>query len=330
MGASSGSSRPGSYAASREVVMKPIRIGTRSSMLAIAQAAIVSEALCSADSSVRTELVRIRTRGDKSGARTAEIGGKGTFTAELETALRDKRIDLAVHSAKDVPLQIPEDLQIAAVPERIDPADALVTRTGGPLESLASGATVATGSLRRRAQLLEMRPDLRVVDIRGNVETRLRKVLDDGGRVRDEDRIDATVLAMAGLIRSGLLNNHLRCVHPFDVQRFIPAAGQGALIVQTRTGTVLADLLSSIDDEVSSQAVLAERSVLRELNADCHDPVAVYIYPSSEKWAGLAMRTESDSGKIARAQGSGETAAGVSALLSRQLARPAREENCVD
>ena len=301
--------------------MNPIRIGTRSSLLAMAQAKGVADALRAADPDVKVELAPISTRGDGTLGKIAQIGGKGAFTAELETALRSGRIDLAVHSAKDVPVDTAADVTIGAIPKRIDPADALVTRTGGPIESLPRGATVATGSLRRRAQLLGERCDLKVVDIRGNVETRLRKVLTRGANGRDREQIDATVLAMAGLIRSGLLEKHPECICRFDVHRFIPPAGQGALIVQTREGTEFGDLLGSIGDPVSWQGVLAERSVLRELNADCRAPIAVHIYRSSGNWEGLAMRAEGDGGEMTRTNASADTAQQVAAMLTDELNR---------
>jgi hydroxymethylbilane synthase len=291
----------------------------------MAQARTVADALLSADPDLDPELVPITTRGDRARGEIAQTGGKGVFTAELETALRTGEIHLAVHSAKDVPVDIPSDLMIGAISKRIDPADALVTRAAGPIESLPNGAIVATGSLRRRAQLLTIRADLRIVGIRGNVETRVRKVLEGASSGGDEERIDATVLAMAGLIRSGLLGEYQEYIHPFDVQRFIPAAGQGALIVQSLTETGFGELLNSIDDVVSSRAVLSERSVLRELNADCRAPIAVHIYPSAENWEGRAMRAEGDPEEMTRIAGSGRTADQVAASLTDQLKRRGAE-----
>ena len=219
-----------------------IRIGTRGSLLALAQARLVAAAIERTRPPCRAELVPISTKGDRWAGPLDAAGRKGLFTAELEAALRDGRVQLAVHSAKDLPAQMPADLVLAGAPSREDPRDALVTRCGGGLADLPPGAAVGTGSLRRAAQLKALRPDLKIVPIRGNVETRIRKVLDgksgqlpfsaaENGNCPDFP-LDAVILAMAGLKRSGLLETHKDRIHPFPVEDFVPAAGQGTLALQ--------------------------------------------------------------------------------------------------
>ena len=270
--------------------MKRVRIGTRTSRLAVAQTQLVSNALKGSCEGLAVEIVPIVTQGDRTDKQLAEIGGKGLFTSELEGALRAGRIDLAVHSAKDVPTDMPGQFAIAAVPGRADPADALVSVSGGGVQDLPAGANVGTSSLRRRSQLLALRDDLEVVPIRGNVETRLRRVLDPGERLR----LDAVVLAVAGLARSGLADQWRANICRLDVEQFIPAPAQGALLVQCLAGSDAIGVAGRIDDPAAHQAVLAERSVLRQLSADCHSCVAVHIFPAGDAWRGIAMAARSD------------------------------------
>jgi hydroxymethylbilane synthase len=256
----------------------PVRIGTRKSLLAVAQSRWVADALCARHAGLKVELAPIVTGGDRYVGPLHEVGGKGLFTAELESALREGAIDLAVHSAKDLPAVMSEDLAIVAVPAREDARDALVTREGGAVQSLKHGAVVGTSSPRRGAQILAMRPDVRIVSIRGNVETRLRKVL-------DEQAVDATILAMAGLIRAGLLDRNSDHVCPLSLEEFIPAAGQGALAVQAAVANLRAAALAvAIDHQPSRQALEAERFVVRRLAADCRSSLAVHFRPSARGW----------------------------------------------
>ena len=275
--------------------MRRIRIATRTSILAQRQAALVAEAIRSIDETIDTELVLLGTAGDARSVKVSEIGGKGVFTAELEAALRAGEVDLAVHSAKDLPVAMAEDLQIAAVPPRDDPRDALVSRGGGALADLPGGAKVGTGSLRRRAQLLATRSDLQVVSLRGNVETRLGKV------ICDEPPLDAVVVAMAGLNRSGLASRYAGKVHPLELDQFVPAAGQGALAVQTLLGRGgLGDLLARIDDPDSHKALTAERSVIAALHADCHSCIGVHIARAADRWGAQAMVASPDGTDVLR------------------------------
>jgi hydroxymethylbilane synthase len=266
-----------------------IRIATRASRLALAQTGQVAEMIRQSHPGIAAELVAISTRGDRLRGPLAEVGGKGLFTRELEDALRSGSVDLAVHSAKDLPAAMDGDFTIAAVPVRQDPRDALASRAGG-LDKLPRGATVGTGSPRRRAQLLALRPDLRVVPIRGNVETRLKKAVGDAADM------DAVVLAMAGLNRGGLAGPYGQYIHPLDIEQVIPAAGQGLLALQTMTERVdMVQLLAAIQDADSSLALQAERTVLRGLGAGCQSCLAIHVSRrGQQEWLGLAMAARLD------------------------------------
>jgi hydroxymethylbilane synthase len=246
-----------------------LRIGTRGSPLALIQAGLVRDALAmahpalAAPAAVAIEV--IRTTGDRVQDRPlAEIGGKGLFTKEIEEALLDRRIDLAVHSAKDMPTVLPDGLWLAAMLPREDPRDVLFVRGGGGLDALPRGARLGTASLRRQAQLLHRRPDLVPMSLRGNVETRLRKLA--------EGRVDATVLALAGLKRLGR-SDAGGVVLSF--QDMLPAPAQGAICIEARVGDDrVTALLAAIDHEDTSRAVAAERALLRALDGSCRTPIA--------------------------------------------------------
>ncbi len=266
-----------------------IRIATRGSHLALAQTGQVAEMIRLAHPDVATELVPISTRGDRLSGPLAEVGGKGLFTRELEDALRSGTVDLAVHSAKDLPAAMDDDFTIAAVPLRQDPRDVLASRAGG-LDELPQGAKVGTGSPRRRAQLLALRADLNVVPIRGNIETRLKRAV---GEAAD---MDAVALAMAGLNRDGLAGPYGQYLHRLEIEQIIPAAGQGLLALQALAGREdIAQLLSAIEDADSRLALLAERAVLRGLGAGCQNCLAIHISRcGQEEWCGLAMAARVD------------------------------------
>ena len=284
----------------------------------MAQSRIVAEALRSCHPHLEVELVPIVTRGDGTAGELGAVGGKGLFTAELEEALRAGTIDLAVHSAKDLPAVMAQDLAVVAVPARADPRDALVSRAGWTLAQLPEGARVGTGSVRRREQLRAIRGDLRIVPLRGNVDSRLRKALAD--ERADAERLDAVVLAMAGMLRSGLAEKHADNIQPLDVDDFIPAAGQGALAVQAAADNgEIAELVSHIDDAGSHQALLAERRVLRVLGADCHSCVAVHIAPEGGGWCGYAAAARPDGGGMVRLRVMGDSAEMAAEELVRGL-----------
>jgi hydroxymethylbilane synthase len=241
---------------------RTLRIGTRGSRLARMQARWVADRLSRLGRPV--EVVELATRGDADQtSRIGEIGSTGLFTKEIQRALLAGDVDLAVHSLKDLPTAPVEGLVLAAVPPRESAADVLVADATTTLESLPTQAVVGTGSLRRRAQLRHARPDLRVEPVRGNVETRLRRL--------DEGQVDALVLAEAGLVRLGLAER-ITQVLPWDVM--LPAVGQGALGIECRTDDAdAAAAVARLDDAASHAAVLAERSLLAHLRGGCLAPV---------------------------------------------------------
>lgn len=245
------------------IAARLLRLGTRASPLARWQAEWVAGELRKLGREV--VLVPLSTRGDQEqSASLGAIGGQGVFTKELQRALVRDEIDLAVHSLKDLPTDVVEGLALAAVPARESTADVLVCERFRSFAELPAGAAIGTGSLRRRAQLWHARPDLKMLDIRGNVETRLRKLA--------KGPYDALVLAQAGLVRLGL-ESHIREVLPEVL--ILPAVGQGALGIETRASDVeLNEWLAPLDDGATHVAVLAERSLLAELRAGCLAPVA--------------------------------------------------------
>lgn len=249
--------------------MTVVRIGTRSSALAMAQAHQVAALL--AGLGARTELVEYTTIGDRILDRPlSAIGEKGLFTAELEADLRAGRTDCAVHSLKDLPTADPDGLTVVALLEREDPRDAFVARAGSTVRSLAElphGARVGTSSLRRRAQLLALRPDLEVCELRGNVGTRLRKL--------DEGQVDAALLAAAGLRRLGLAD---RITALMDPPAWLSAPGQGAIAVQARADDApMRDLLAQLDHAPTRRAITAERALLATLEGGCQVPIGAAV-----------------------------------------------------
>jgi hydroxymethylbilane synthase len=247
-----------------------IRLGTRGSLLARTQSQLVANALEKAHPGLHVELIVLRTTGDQITDRPLyEFGGKGLFTKELEQALLDSEIDFAVHSYKDVPVTMPlvdpSGLVIAAVPDREDSRDVLASSVPRRVEELPQGAKVGTGSLRRRCQLLALRPDLKIEPIRGNIDTRLRK--------RREGMYDAVVLAAAGLKRAGLFEDSSMAT--VDIKTLLPAPGQGALALQCRRDDASTrQFLAALNDPVAAECVNAERALVAALEGDCHSPIA--------------------------------------------------------
>lgn len=245
-----------------------IRIGTRGSALARWQTDHVAALLKAAHPNLTVETQVIATRGEKIlDQPLAKIGGKGLFTEELEAALRGGEIDLAVHSLKDLPTDSPDDLIIGAIPQREDPADVLISRAGYTLATLPQGATVGTSSVRRTAQLLHLRRDLGILDIRGNIDTRIRKALDPEGSY------DAILLAYAGVARLGKLDV---VTQKLSLDEMLPAPGQGALAVQCRNEPEMSNLLLPIQHAPSMYATTAERAFLAGLGGGCSLPIAAY------------------------------------------------------
>jgi hydroxymethylbilane synthase len=246
----------------------PLRIGTRGSRLARAQTDLVRRALAAAHPELAApgalEIVVIRTTGDRVTDRPlAEVGGKGLFCKEIEAALLERQIDVAVHSIKDLPTWLPEGLVIGAVLEREDPRDVLIARPPAAIADLPQRAVVGTASVRRKAQLLARRPDLRVVNFRGNVDTRLRKLA--------AGEVDATLLALAGLRRLGIEDGGI----VLSPEEMLPAVGQGAIGVECRADDAAGlAWLAVIDHPASSASVRAERALLAALDGSCHTPIA--------------------------------------------------------
>ena len=249
---------------------KKLIVGTRSSQLALWQADFVIGELRKRYPDLAIEKRLMTTKGDKIlNAPLAKIGGKGLFTKELETAMLAGEIDIAVHSLKDMPVVVPEGLVITAVTERADAGDALVSQRYGSFGALPEGAKVGTSSLRRRAQLLHARPDLQIVDLRGNVNTRLRKL--------EEENFDGIILACAGLKRLGF-GGRIRQVLPQSL--CLPAVGQGALAIESRIDDrETRELLSFLDDGITRACTAAERGFLATVEGGCQVPVGVYAQP---------------------------------------------------
>jgi hydroxymethylbilane synthase len=264
-----------------------LRIGTRGSPLALVQARTVRARLAAALGTAEDaiELVIIRTSGDTIQDRPlADVGGKGLFTKEIEEALLSGRVDLAVHSTKDMPTFSQPGLMLAACLEREDPRDVFISRIAGSLAELPQGATLGTASLRRQAIAKRLRPDLTVVPLRGNVETRLRKL--------DEGQVDATLLALAGLRRLGLTEHATRTM---SVDEFLPAVGQGAIGIETRASDMrVRDILARIDHADTSAAIACERAFLAVLDGSCKTPIGGHatITGDTVQFRGLIARPD--------------------------------------
>jgi hydroxymethylbilane synthase len=277
-------------------------IGSRGSKLALWQANHIKDRLGSLGHECRIEI--IQTSGDRfQTGPLKEIGNKGLFTKEIEEALLDGRVDIAVHSLKDMPAGLPEGLQITATPEREDPRDAIV---GKKLGELPAGARIGTGSLRRIAQISAMRPDVAVQSVRGNVDTRLRKL--------DEGQFDAIVLAAAGLNRLGWAH---RIAEYLPVESMCPAVGQGALAIETRVHGEAADVCRLLDDPATHACITAERAMLAQLGGGCQVPIGAYAAIAGGRLHiraivistdGTRVVSDRDEGNIAEAESIGTRA----------------------
>jgi hydroxymethylbilane synthase len=287
----------------REVTRAPERIviASRRSRLAVWQSEYVATELRRVFPHCQVSILGITTRGDQILDRPlAEIGGKGLFVKELEAALEDGRADIAVHSAKDVPMQLPQGFCLAAIPQREDPRDCLVSNASATLEALPAGSFVGTSSLRREAQLRERHPALRVKPLRGNLDTRLSKL--DRGEFR------AIVLAAAGLKRLGLASRIRSMLEP---EQSLPAPGQGALALECREdrAELRAQLASSLDDPVTAACVRAERALSRALSGSCQLPLAAYAVANGGQLRLRGLVASPDGGKVVRAESSGPMSA---------------------
>jgi hydroxymethylbilane synthase len=268
---------------------RPLRIGSRGSQLALWQAHHISDRLRAAGHEVTLEI--IRTTGDAMQHVTfAQVGSKGMFTKEIEEALYEGRIDLAVHSLKDLPTELATPFTIAAIPERVDPRDAFVSVRHASFESLPRNARIGTSSLRRQAQLRAARPDVECLEFRGNVDTRLRKLI--------EGRVDAIILASAGLERLGLTEHRRECFSPLIL---CPAAGQGALAIESRADdeqTLAA--LDFLNHVPTRYAVTAERTALAALGGGCQVPIGVHCFPGDEGYSVVAAVASPDGSEVLR------------------------------
>ena len=293
---------------------RPLIIGSRGSKLALWQAEQARTRLQNLDPQLDVHIEIIKTTGDVKNDPLSVIGGKGVFTKELEDALLDGRIDLAVHSLKDLPTILPDGLSIAAICEREDPRDALVLRAGaenGSLLELPEGAVVGTSSQRRLAQLKALRSDVVVRDLRGNVDTRIRKL--------DEGQYDAVILASAGLVRLGL---HERISARIAISEMLPAVGQGAIAIETRSDNEFANqTIAQLDHHETRLACLAERAFLRGLGGGCQFPIAAHAVLAAGmlKLDGLVARP--DGSEILRDSLSGpsDDAEALGSALASQL-----------
>ncbi len=254
-----------------ERMNKVLRIGTRGSALALWQAQFVQQQLIQKNPSLHTEIVTIKTTGDKqTDIPLPQIGSKGIFTKEIEEALFEQTIDIAVHSLKDLPSQLPQGLIIGAITQREDPRDAFCSHPEKHhlFTSLPHNATIATGSIRRKAHLLAIRPDLKIVDIRGNVPTRLQKL--------DASDWDGLILAKAGIVRLGL-EHRISETLGFDI--ILPAAGQGAIAIEVRAeDSDIINIVHTIHHQPTATAVLAERALMEALDAGCQVPLGAFAW----------------------------------------------------
>jgi len=300
-------------------VKEKLVIGTRGSKLALWQANYIADCLRSRFPGVEVSLKRVMTTGDKIlDVPLARIGGKGLFTKELETEMLTGQIDLAVHSLKDMPTELPPGLTLAAITERVDPGDAFISPQYKTVDALPQGAKVGTSSLRRKAQLLNYRPDLVISDLRGNLDTRLQKL--------ETEQLDAIILAVAGLKRLGWQDRITQVLPP---SLCLPAVGQGALAIETRSDDAeVMDMLAFLNHDSTRAAVTAERSFLREVEGGCQVPVGVFGQANSNSLLLEAVILSVDGVQVIRDTVSGTWAEAEDlgrALAQKMLAAGGRE-----
>ena len=291
-----------------------VRLGTRASLLALRQANWVKAWMEEQDPGVEVTLVHIKTQGDKIDFPLFQIGGKGLFVKEIEEALLREEVDLAVHSAKDLPILIPEGLALIAFPEREDPRDALISKEGNPWAKIPSGGKVGTSSLRRQAQLLRLRPDLEIVPLRGNLDTRLKKLF--------SLNLDAIVLASAGLRRMGWENRVTEC---FEPEVMLPAVGQGVIAIEARAkDKKIAALVARLNDRPTQLCFMAERAFLEKLGGGCQVPIAGLAQMASGRINLRALVAATDGRTIIRGEVEGPSTRGE--YLGKELAEELLEK----
>jgi hydroxymethylbilane synthase len=274
----------------------PIKIGTRGSKLALWQANWVKSALEKKFPSTPIELIIIKTQGDKIlDVPLAKVGGKGLFVKEIEQALLTRRIDIAVHSMKDMPADIPQGLCIGAIPERENPVDVFISRNGAGFNDLAAGSVIGTSSLRRGAQLRRARPDIVIRSIRGNLDTRLKKL--------ESENFDALVLAAAGVKR---LNLEHKITEYLELDFMLPAIGQGALCIETRKDdAIVGPVVASLDHAPTRTVVAGERAFLNRLEGGCQVPIAGHGRISENQFALSALVAEIDGTRVIKGEKTG-------------------------
>ena len=289
-----------------------IRIGTRKSPLAMAQAREVADLLLASSPAIECQLVGISTAGDRDLSRPIrDIGGKQIFCRELELALLGGDIDIAVHSLKDMPTEQPPGLVIDCVPKRADPRDALISAAAGSLKDLPDGSTIGTSSLRRRAQILRLNDRLSIVDLRGNLDTRLQKL--------ENGLVDALVLSLAGLQRLGRLSTKVTAI---PVDEMLPAAGQAAICVERRSDDhFAAQILSRINDRDALLATRTERSCLAEIDGSCMSPLAAYaeVEDGNVHLRGEVYRLDGSDASLAEGRAATAAAFAMGKRVGRQL-----------
>lgn len=296
--------------------MKEIKIGTRGSKLALQQSAWVRKRIVERHPDLSIEMVRIKTTGDKiTDVPLAQVGGKGLFVKEIEEALLRRDIDLAVHSMKDVPTDLPSGLHLGAITEREDPRDVLISREGQRLKQLPVGARIGTSSLRRKAQLLAINPQWEIIPLRGNLDTRIRRLETAG--------LDAVIVAAAGVRRMGL---EQKVTEPLPFTTMLPAVGQGALGIECREEGGINELIAFLRHAESTMAVQGERAFLRRLEGGCQVPIAAYGKVERGRLLLRGLVARLDGSQLFRAEAQGDDPESVGKQVAEDLLVQGAEE----
>ena len=296
--------------------MKEIKIGTRGSKLALQQSAWVRKRIVERHPDLSIEMVRIKTTGDKiTDVPLAQVGGKGLFVKEIEEALLRGDIDLAVHSMKDVPTDLPSGLHLGAITEREDPRDVLISREGQRLKQLPVGARIGTSSLRRKAQLLAINPQWEIIPLRGNLDTRIRRLETAG--------LDAVIVAAAGVRRMGL---EQKVTEPLPFTTMLPAVGQGALGIECREEGGINELIAFLRHAESTMAVQGERAFLRRLEGGCQVPIAAYGKVERGRLLLRGLVARLDGSQLFRAEAQGDDPESVGKQVAEDLLVQGAEE----
>lgn len=294
------------------MTLRKLRVGTRGSKLALAQTNLVLDLLSERNPNIEPQIIPVRTLGDRLPAeKRGETDGKGAFTGDIEELLMKGELDIAVHSLKDLSVELGKGLKVGATPPRGDPRDALVSSGKERLSELPKGAVVGTSSIRRRAQLLSLRKDLNVVDLHGNVETRVRKM--------SERSLDGIVLAAAGLDRLSMGD---RTSQRFSVRELVPSAGQGTIAVQVRGGDGDVErVVSGINDEKTMRASDCERAFARTIGGDCYIPAGAHASVNGRSLTLIGMMASADGKKVLKRTATSTDPVGLGESLGKELLR---------